>query len=251
MLLAHGVIRSIITSLEQGPKALNAIRVHPSRLRVLAFAVRYGLVREEQAQLRVGKKLVGIQLRAELHMLDDFRFERLHLHVFNHACLYLSSALNEAEYWRFRECISTLRSFRALVPVLILLLAADIGFVYLDSSEKLLVALLQCLTDTMIHIPSSLLCYSDMRGKLDRANAFLARREEIDGDKPFLESAFGFTENRIGDDLKILLALGAAKTLSVREAVYLSMIAVRAILALCKADFLKVGSACRLVFEVG
>src|SRR3989338_4055325 len=65
-------------------------------------------------------------------------------------------------------------------------ITAKISFVHLYNTKHFPFALFHCLSNSHIHVPSSLLGYSNLLGKVDGRNTWFRSCEKVDSDKPFL-----------------------------------------------------------------
>ena len=194
------VERTNDTALENAPKAFNRLRVDRTDY-VLAFGVVNGRVREVLVQALVADPLVGAE-QANL-VRNGFVDEALKgsgAHVGDNPCndiaLALDSASNDGFAGSGRSGLAV-----ALVPMLVLGLAADEGFVDFNDAAKLVHVLLnESGTDTMTHIPSGFVraeahCPHD----LERGHTLFAGEHHVGDAVPVAQGLVGVLEDGSGN----------------------------------------------------
>jgi len=246
MFFAHVVIDTMIAAFEQSPKRFDAVCVSIAD-NVFLFSMLDPVVIKSQAmQTKIREIFIRINERTFLDVLNDVRNERLTIHLLGNLDLDFTATLQDANQRSFVVIPHGVFAF-ALAHVRDS--ATNPSFVRLNAPEKLPLVLLVSLADAMCHEPRRLLSHANMLGQLHGRNALAGGRKQINGDEPFPQREFAFAEHRAGLDGEILFALGAAIPLAVLERVNFLMAAMRAILAVAKANFGVVLDARCLVTE--
>jgi len=127
---------------------------------------------------------------------------------------------------------------------------ADVRFVKLDGAEKQAGVFLSGLPKPVVHEPGCFLANAYVLGQLVRGNSLAAVEQEVDGDKPFPERKLAVAEDCAVLDGEVLLALGAAIPLAVRELVDFIVAAMHAELAITKTNGGKMIATRFLVTEI-
>ncbi len=238
MLLRHRVVSSVIVSLEQSPKALYGVGVDVA-MNILPTRMLDTIVFVANANcLAINSSIISHKMGISTHILCKSIGNYLCLTIRNLHGSHFTATLCHTHNGRLAR--TTLFHF---------MLTTEIGFVYFDYTPELALALLHRFSYAHIHKPSSLLRYTDLLCKFDRRNALLASCEEIYSDKPLLQGNLTLTKKGASLDSEVLSALVATITLAVGEAHYLVMLAVRAGVALGKADSFKVLTASLLTIK--
>lgn len=120
-----------------------------------------------------------------------------------------------------------------LVPMAVVVLATNVGFVYLDRAHKFReVFILHCGTDALKYVPSRLIrARTDHSMNLKGRDALFALAHQIDNFKPRPQWIVGVLENRLdnnGESIAVLLAITALPVESLFERVDLIVATSRA-----------------------
>lgn len=241
----------MIPTLEDGPKTLCAVGVDAASPDVLAPAMLHHFMLDEGSDAGIGRQFVRVELGSKAHVINDLLFDGLTLDVRNDVRPDFAAPLDEAHNRGLGLGATALRVGSALGKVLVLFLAAYIGFVHFDSSKELAFVLLHGFPYSLVHEPCRFLRDAYLLRHLDGGNALPVLRQQVDSNEPLADGELAFPEDGSGFQGEVLMASSATEPLAIGKAVNLLMAAVGAILTITEADRLKVFLACFLILEVG
>src|SRR5579862_1687136 len=212
ILLAHVVIRAEYSALEQRPERLDAVRMDFTA-HVFAFAMINSLVRQiaPSFQVLIARVFIGRDQLNVLfvHDLIDESIERRHIRSLDHFADQISFPADRPDN---RNLVARTAHVPFLVPMAILVLATDIGFVNFDGAEQLSQpVILHRRANTHHHVPSrAVVARSDLAMDLKRADSLLALSHQVDDLKPSRERIVGILENGFRDDAESVAVTSAA-----------------------------------------
>jgi hypothetical protein len=168
------VIRADHAALEQAPKRFDVVRVNVAA-HVNAVAMPNNFVRIIR-DLTVGRVLIG---REQCHFVRDRLFdepiEGCSVCLFDHFTDHVALTTDSANDRNFLAGL-TASPMALFIPMAVLVLSADIGFIDFDLPKKLReVAILHRCPNALTHIPSRpVVAASDLAMDLERGNPLLA-----------------------------------------------------------------------------
>ena len=172
VLPADIMIRTDDASLEQAPERIKIISVDVS-MHVFASGMAYFLVTEaELAELIVARMFVrGDQVHLVAYSLADKLIQGFPISGFDYSADHIALAGNRSYNSDLRAATSGMLLF---VPMAILILAADISFIYFNDAHELLkVGVCHSGAKSMAHIPSGLMGSPDLSRDLQSTDTFL------------------------------------------------------------------------------
>lgn len=250
VLVRHPMVDADDLALEQCPHALNGVRVSvTARADVLTGRVIHRVMSVALRCLLEGAVLIGHQVRARRDVGVYLDLQGRGLTVVDMLGTKLAVTLDHAEDNGFAG--AALRAGRFLVGMLVLLLAADVGRVGLNSSVERRVEGRGSgsMAEAMQDEPSRLLRDLEVLGEGRGGDALGVVRDEPDGHEPLAERQLRVLEDRADLHRKPRLALAALESLAVAEVIDAVATAVRAELAVAPADRAEMVDAGLLVRE--
>jgi hypothetical protein len=208
--VAHLVECSDHAAFENRPKALNRVRVHRAD-NILPKVVLDALARILSQAI---VNLIGVggeQAHFFRNHLADERFGVLFGDVIQHASDDVALALNGTDD---RSFVSAASEMRSLIPMFVLILAADERFVHLDNAAELLLGLDHRRADFMGHIQRGFVrAKAHLPLNLKRANALFAGRHQMHDFEPLAKRLIRVLKNRPGnvrETIALILGTGIA-----------------------------------------
>ena len=177
------------TALNEGPKALNRLGMDctDNALHdVLAFAVIDGGVREAVAQSVIASEIVGAkQADFSGYSLINELLQNGSAHTIDNAGDDVALALHRTDDGRFVLCGTASAGVVFLIPMTVLVLTADVGFIDLDNAAELIQVLNQSSADFVTHGPCGFVGTEAHDALyLESGNAFLAGQHHVDDAEP-------------------------------------------------------------------
>jgi hypothetical protein len=198
--LADLVIAADDAALNQRPKTLDCIGVNRAD-NVLARLV----VNDAVIVAVVQAVVAGIVIRAEQtdaignSFVDEF-LDRFAVSVGNDAGDYVALAPYRTDDWRFEFIRSAPARAAFLVPMTVLVFAANVGFVHFDDAAELLHILDKRGADFVAHQPSGFVgTEAHVAHDLQSAHAYFAGQHEVNDFEPVAERLVGVLEDRPGN----------------------------------------------------
>jgi hypothetical protein len=195
----HFVERADHATLEDRPEALDCVRVNGAN-NVLLLVVLHGLARIFDQPI-VNLIVVGCQ-QANL-VGNDFADKRhgvLGVDVIENAGDHVALPLDCANDRRLAGRLRTGLSVVPLVPMAVLVLAADVGFVDFDDAAQLQCRINQRRADFVAHGMGRLVATETHHAlNLEGAHALLARQHQMGDPEPVSEGLLGVLENRAAE----------------------------------------------------
>lgn len=208
--LADLVIGADHAPLEQAPKAIQ-VRGMDVPAHIFTSGMIHGLMRELQLQPGIAGMLIR---RHEGHVLADGlpneTAQRHAICVFNNLADYIPFPRNRANDAHFPAADASRMGPLAAMPVLIL--APDVGFIYLDFTHELAEsAIFHGGSDAMAHIPGSpVVAGPDLAMDLQGTDPLLALRHQVDHLEPDRQGIVGVLENGLRNDGEAVAIASAA-----------------------------------------
>lgn len=221
ILLADVVKVAHDATLEQAPERIDIRSVNATAY-ILTGRVCDGLMREaKRGQVLVTLPFVSRhQVNFVAHHFANEAIQGLGVRVFDHLTDDIALAADRADNWNL---IATESAFAALfVPVLILVLSADIHFVNFNDTHQFLEAIvIHRGADTSAHVPDGLvtgLVVEHHALDLECAHSLLGMEHHKSDGEPSFERILGVLEYRAADERESIAFLGALLTLPVPSA---------------------------------
>lgn len=200
--LADLVIGADHSTLEQAPKAIQ-VRGMDVSAHIFTLGMAHRFVRESNLiQLSVAAIVIGRHQRdISINRLLHEGSQRVRIHGFNNLRDHVSFSSNGPNDGDFSASRSS-RTPAFLVPVPVLILAAEICFVHFDFAHELSEpAVLHRRPDAMAHIPGRpIVAAADLAMDLQGADPLLALRHQINDLEPNRQGIVGVLENGLADD---------------------------------------------------
>lgn len=249
VLATHPMVDAVDLALEQASSVLQPVCVNEVGLHVLADGVVDRVVVKLLANAGVALGFVGHHVAAGRDVGVKFGMQCLGRRVGHYLGPQLALALHDAHDGNLVR--TALADRRLLMGMLVLLLAADKGFVGLHHALKRLVKGLGArgVAQAVQQEPRRLLRDLDVLGELSGGDAFGMACHHPDCHEPLAKRQLGVLEDRANLDGEPLAAVAALVGALIREVVNLSAAAVGAICAILPADGAKMVDAHLLVRE--
>lgn len=198
--LADVVIGADHAPLQQAPEAVQVGRVDvPAH--ILALRVVHGLVRVLPLQASIARMFIGRDQRDVFaHGLTDETAQRDAVRILDDLADHIALASNRADDADLIAARPTLQAL--LVPMAVLILAADVGFVYLHFSHELgKASILHRSADAVAHIPSrAVVAGTYLAMDLQGADALLALGHKVNDLEPDSKVIVGIFKDGLGND---------------------------------------------------
>lgn len=199
---AHFVEGANNTALQNRPEAFNRVGVDRTNNGVLGvFAL--GVI-NDAVLVAIVKAVIGaIIVRAEQtnaigHGFFDERFDRIAFNVFDDASNDIALALHSTDHDLFADAAPLI--VLALIPMAVLVFAADIGFVDFDNAAKFDFRLNQSGADFVAHSPSGLIAAeSHVAHDLEGAHSLFAGQHQVSDFEPVTERFVSILEDGPGN----------------------------------------------------
>lgn len=198
--LADIVIGADHAPLQQAPEAVEVRRVD-APAHILALGVVHGLVRKFTLQSGVSRVFIG---RDQGHVFTDGlpneAAQGYTVRILNDLADHITLASNCADH---TDLVAAWASLQALlVPVPVLILTADIGFVYFHFAHKLgKASVLHRGSDPVAHIPGRFIGpAADLALNLQSTDALLALGHEVNDLEPDAKVIVGILKDGLGND---------------------------------------------------
>jgi len=196
VLLADVMIGANHSTLEQTPERIQILGMHFTA-HILASRMSYGFVLvAKRCQILIALPFVA---RDQINLVADGpaheTVERPRVSVLYHLADYVTLPADRANDWNF---IAAESAFAALlIPVTILVLAAEIALIYFhDAHELLEVWIMHRAAQSHAHVPSGLIAAAaDETMDLSRADAFLAGQHQMQNLEPRQKRLLGFLKD--------------------------------------------------------
>ena len=204
VLLAHLVVDTLVSTLDQGPQGLQAVGVNVA-LDILSLAVLNDIMLIDKGiETIIGTEVIGVNGRAGFNRLTDLTLQGLLGRVFHGHDANLTITLQHGKDRLLADRPSTL--FPLLGFMLVGLLAPDMGFVHFDNAFQLdfVVAIGTGMTQAVKHEPGCLLSDTDLLGQLHGRYALASRDQLIHGKYPLAQGDLGVFENGAGLDGEVM-----------------------------------------------
>lgn len=197
VLAADIVVGADDSALQERPKRVQILGVdHPGN--VLASGVVNGVVRIYSVQALIAYVLIGCDKRDLV--ADSFGhepFERFTAEILNHAANYIALATDRPDDASFAGTEAASATVLAFVAVLVLLFAADKGFIDLDNAHEFSeLRITHPSPQAMAHVPSRRIRGANLTLNLHGADALLAVQHRVQHFKPRCERVLGVLEDR-------------------------------------------------------
>jgi hypothetical protein len=208
--LADLMVSSDDTALQDRPEALNRVRVDCAN-DVLANGVVNGLVRETALQAATSGVSIGAKKANPVrHGFADESFKRLSICVLDNASNDITLAFDCADNCGLAG-ISSASLAAFLVPMSVLIAAADVGFVNLDNPAKLLDVLDHGSADLVAHEPCRLVrAEAHIAEDLEGAHTLLADQHKVRDSVPILQRLIRVLKDCAGQVREAIARLGGA-----------------------------------------
>jgi hypothetical protein len=146
----------------------------------------------EPLDCAVCSKLVGHNGASEHNISGDERANRLLIDVSRRCGFKITFSFDYCEHRCLNFDASSLHSFSPFREMLVLFLASDVGFVYLNNILEGHIERFRLgrVTQTVKNEPSRLLGNAEVFAQLDGGNALFVGRNKVDRKEPFLERNF-------------------------------------------------------------
>jgi hypothetical protein len=214
VLFADVVVGANDSALEQRPEAFDRVGVDRAT-NILAFAVAYGLMLEPIFQEAItGVFVSGNQFNLVAHSLPDEAIQRCRVSALDYLADDVSLAANGSDD---ADLIAHFPAtdMRTLLPMAVLVLAANEGFVHLDDAHQLReLRILHRGAQAMAHIPSGRIGRSNLSLNLLGTDALLGIKHLPEHFKPDFERILRVLKN--GSDVKREAISVAAPAFSIR-----------------------------------
>ena len=211
VLLANVVVRPDDSAFQKAPKPFNRVCVDLAA-NVLAFAMRDGIVRESASrQVVIAGVFVGRnQIDVAANRLADEAVKSLSICVLDHLADNVSLSADCSDDGCFAD--SATSGVKPFIPVFVLFLAANIGFVNFDFAHQLRESfILHRGADALTHEPSRpVIAATDHPMDLQSADTLLALTHQVDDLEPDCQRVVGILENRLSDDAESITIAPAA-----------------------------------------
>lgn len=197
---ADVVIGADHATLQQAPEAIEVRRVDVST-HILPLGVVHSLVWELPIEASIARMFIGRdQGDVFAHGLPDETAQRDPVGILNDLADHIPLASNRADDADFVAARASLQAL--LVPVAVLILAADVGFVYLNFAHEFGKApILHRGADTVAHIPGGFVrSAADLPLNLQGTDALLALRHEVDHLEPDAKVIVRVFKHGLGDN---------------------------------------------------
>ncbi len=210
VLLAHEVVDAVVAALQQRPEAFDAVGMDAVVADIFASRVIDGVVNVALAgETAVGRKLVGNDACTLRHISFNEARKRPSSGVGKGGGANLCIIVADADNGSFADAAPA--KVKALGGVLVLLFAADEGFIDLDMIAHVIVGASQpSFADALCEEPCRLLGDAQFAGHLGRRDALARRRHHVDRHKPLVQRQAAFCEHGAGADAEMLAAVTAA-----------------------------------------
>jgi hypothetical protein len=201
-------------TLEDAPETFNRIGVNSTN-NILLFFVMYGLTR---IFLQAGIDLVFVgRQQANLvgYRFANESFDVRLVHVIQYAGNNIALALYCADDRDFAGASAAALAVMALVPMAVVVFAADPSFINLDNAAKLIdVFFNQRRADTVAHVPSGFVgTEAHVAMDLPCAHSLFAREHEVNDAEPLPQIDVRVLENGSGDVGEPIAAVAAIRAL--------------------------------------
>jgi len=208
VILTHLVIRADDPTLEQTPKAVQVVGMDVAP-HVFSLLVIHDLMGIFAVQPAIAWVFVRCHQRDTIP--DGFADQLAHgytisiLDQFAHDIPFASNGPNDGSFGLFRHVLF-------LVPMPVLVPAADIGFIHFHFAHQLGErTILHGRPNPMAHIPGrAVVAASDLAMDLQGTDAFLALRHQVNDLKPRSQWIVGVLKDRLGDDREPIAITSAA-----------------------------------------
>jgi hypothetical protein len=190
ILAADVVVRPDDAPLEQAPERIKVVGVDVS-MYILASGMMYLLVAiTEPAEIAIAAPLIcSYQVHLVANRFGDKIIQGLFICAFNDSANHATLAGDRPDNPRLSAAP---RDVAFLVPMTVLVLAADESFIYFyDTHELLEVRVHHSRAESVAHIPRGLMGGADLSGDLERTDALLAVEHLPEHFKPRLEMNVG------------------------------------------------------------
>lgn len=248
------VIAAHDAALNQRPETLYRVRVQCAD-NVLIRGMVNRTMRKHVAQMAVAKVPVGREhSNFRRYRLTDKASHRCRIHLVEHARHDAALALYRANDGEFHRVVLAAAMMNTLIPMAVLILAADIGFIDLYKANELPEFFVrQSGANSHAHMPRGFVRAEphhavDLKG----AHALLAGQHQVDDAKPIPQGLVGVLKDRPGDNAEPIALRGALVALPAEfrcQRVDVRIAATRAADALAPAMKAKVRKARSFVRE--
>lgn len=204
VLSAGVVVDTDNAALHDSKHALNAIGGHVAAHELAAAVVDRLMAKEQAADAFVGRRLVGMQRRADRNLRMDRAVHSVHIDIANRLGYGFAATLTHAEHGSLTDCAAPGLEFFSFVFVR--LLSAEIGFVDFNDALKLREVIAARFAQTMQDEPCAFLCDADLFAELNRADALARRDEQVHRIEPLVQRDVRPLKDGAGADGEILRA---------------------------------------------
>ncbi len=198
VLCADVMISADDSALQECPEALNIVRVNFTT-HILASRVHYGfVVVAQRVQVVIAAVFIGRDKRDTItDRLAHESTQRCRVGILNDLADHVALAADSADHGGLSAHAGDVL---LLIPVAILVLAADCGFIHLDDAHQLAeLAVFHRSSKPHAHIPDSFVSAgAEHSMKLPSAHSFLAHEHQVQDFKPHEERLLGFLEDGSG-----------------------------------------------------
>lgn len=223
----HFVERADHAALEDAPKAFNRVRVDRTD-NVLLLVVLHGLARIFDQPV---VNLIVVSCQQANLVGNDFAHKRhgvLGVDVIENAGNHVTLPLDCADDRRLAGSLRAGLAVVSLVPMAVLVLAADVGFVDFDDAAQLKRRINQRRTDFVAHGMGRLVATEAQHAlNLEGAHSLLARQHQMGDAIPVSEGLFGVLKDSPGQRRKAVAVWRALAALPMKRLVARGVVQVR------------------------